>query len=137
MDLDLSSLNWIALLVSLVVGQIVSTIWFVPIFGTAWAKAYGVADSKAHTKDVPPWTYAVGALCTFTLALSLALLQGAFGITTVAGALQLAAFVGVGIAATTMIPGQAFLRRWKVAAMTVGSQLAIIVAMSLVLVLMG
>ena len=130
-------LQWVAILVSVVVGQIVSTLWFVALFGEPWAREYGVASSKEHTKEVPPYTYAVGIACTTALAISLAVLQRAFGVQSVGGALQLAGFVSVGLCIATGVPGQAFLRRWRVALLACGSQVAMIVAMSIVLVLVG
>ncbi|MEM7156515.1 MAG: DUF1761 domain-containing protein [Myxococcota bacterium] len=137
MEIDFSQLSWVAVLVSVVVGQIVSTLWFVVLFGEPWAREYGVASSKEHTKEVPPYTYAVGIACTAALAISLAVLQGAFGVTGIGGALKLAGFVSVGLCIATGVPGQAFLRRWRVASIACGSQVAMIFAMSVVLVLVG
>ncbi|MCA9705016.1 MAG: DUF1761 domain-containing protein [Myxococcales bacterium] len=121
----------------MIVGQLVSTIWFVVLFGEPWAREYGASSKQQHTKEVPPYTYGVGLLCTATLVVALALLQRALGVTTMGGALGLAAFVSVGFCIATGVPGQAFLRRWRVAALAFGSQVAMIVAISAALVLMG
>jgi hypothetical protein len=53
MESELSNLNWIAVLVSIVLGQIVSTVWFVVLFGEPWAQAYGAESKLQHTKEVP------------------------------------------------------------------------------------
>ncbi len=69
--------------------------------------------------------------------MTLALLQGALAVTSVGAALTLAALVSVGLCIATGVPGQAFLRRWKVAQLAFGSQTAMIFAISLVLVVLG
>jgi len=137
MSFDLAALNWLAILVGVVAGQVVSTVWFVVLFGEPWAREYGAPNKQQHTKEVPGYTYGVGALCTAALTISLALLQAALGITTVGGALGLAALVSVGFCIATIVPGQAFLKRWRVAALTFGSQTAMIFAISIVLAAFG
>ncbi len=137
MDLGLSGLNWLGILAGVVSGQIVSTVWFVVLFGDPWAKEYGAADKKQHTQEVPGYTYAVGVLCTAALTVSLAILQAALAVTTVGAALQLALLVSVGFCVATGVPGQAFLRRWRVAQLAFGSQVAMIFVISLVLVSVG
>ena len=137
MAFDFSTLNWLAVLAGFVAGQVVSTIWFVVIFGDPWAKAYGAVDKKQHTKEVPPYTYGVGMLCTFALTVSIALLQGALSVTTIGGAIQLGVFLSVGFCIATLVPGQAFLRRWSVAVLAGGSQVAMILTISVVLALLG
>ncbi|MFK7846021.1 MAG: hypothetical protein AB8G77_12035 [Rhodothermales bacterium] len=60
LDFSFSELNWLAIVVSIIAGQIVSTIWFVALFGEPWAKEYGAASKQQHSKEIPPYTYAVG-----------------------------------------------------------------------------
>ena len=133
MDLDLSSLNWGAVLVSVVAGQVVSTVWFVALFGQPWAEEYGAADKKQHTSEIPGYTYGVQAFCTLLLVLSLALLQSWLGVSSAGGALGLGALVSVGFCVATGLPGQAFLKRWRVAGIALGSQVAMIMTISLIL----
>ena len=135
MSFDLAALNWLAILVGVVAGQVVSTLWFVVLFGEPWAREYGAASKQEHTKEVPGYTYGVGVLCTTALVISLALLQAALNVTTVGAALGLGIFVAVGFCIATIVPGQAFLRRWRVATLSFGSQTAMILVISLVLVL--
>ncbi len=137
MIFEITSLNWLGIGAAVLVGQLVSTFWFVGLFGKPWAEEYGVADAKEHTKALPPYTYAAGLVCTISLAVSLAVLQGSMGVQTTSSALVLALFVSVGFCLSTLLPGQAFLRRWRTAAIAGGSQVAMIVAMSLTLVLVG
>lgn len=137
MNIDVSALNWIAILAGIVAGQVVSTIWFVVLFGEPWAREYGAKDKKQHTKEVPPYTYGVGVLCTSALVISIALAQAAFGVAGIGDALTLAAFISVGFCIATGVPGQAFLRRWGVAVLAFGSQTAMIFVISVVLVVLG
>lgn len=137
MELDLTALNWLAILIAVIAGQVVSTIWFVILFGEPWARAYGAKDKKQHTKEVPGYTYAVGVLCTAALVIAIAVLQNALAVKTLGSALQLGLFLSVGFCIATGVPGQAFLRRWNVAVIAYGSQVAMILVISTVLVLFG
>lgn len=133
MDFDLSSLNWLAVLVSVIAGQVISTVWFVVLFAAPWAAEYGAADAKQHTAEVPPYTYGIGVASTATLTLSIALLQSALGTSGAVEGLLVGLFVAVGFCVATMLPGQAFLRRLRVFAIAAGSQTAMILAISTIL----
>ncbi len=135
MEVQLSEINWWAVLASVVAGQVISTVWFVVLFGDPWAKEYGAADKKQHTKEVPGYTYGVQLLCTVLLVLSLAVVQQWLAVDSVGEALMLAGLVIIGFTVATGLPGQAFLKRWRVAAIALGSQAAMIVGISLVLAL--
>ncbi len=137
MELSFGALDWVAVLVGVVVGQVVSTVWFVVLFGEPWARAYGAKSKQEHTRQVPGYTYAVGVACTFVLTVSIALLHAALGVTEVGAALGLGAFLGLGLCVATCLPGQAFLRRYDVAWIAAGSQTAMILAISATLVLVG
>ena len=134
MELDVSALNWVAVLVAVIAGQVVSTVWFVVLVGDPWARAYGAKDKKQHTSEVPGYTYGVGVLCTATLVITIALLQAALKVTDVGAALKLGVLLALGLCLATIIPGQAFLRRWSVASLAGGSQVAMILVISVVLV---
>lgn len=127
------SLNWLAVLVSVVAGQIISTVWFTALFGEPWAKEYGATDRKEHTKQVPGYTYAVQALCTIVLVIGSAIVQRSLGVDTFGEALGFAAFVSLVFVVATGIPGQAFLKRWRVAALAGGSQVVMVFAVSIIL----
>lgn len=136
MELDFSALNWVAILVAVIAGQVVSTVWFVVLFGDPWARAYGAKDKKQHTSEVPGYTYAVGLLCTAALVLTIALLQAALSVSDVGAALKLGVVLALGLCIATLVPGQAFLRRWSVAALAGGSQVAMILVISVILVVL-
>jgi len=135
MDLDFGQLNWLAILACVVAGQIVLTLWFVVLFGEPWAKAYGGgAMTKAqHTKEVPPYTYGIGAACVFLLSVGVSVLQTALGVDGVGGALQLACFLSVAVFVAMAMPAYAFLRRWNAWAIGAGSQIVLIFVVSTIL----
>ena len=133
MEVSLSEINWPAVGASVVAGQIISTLWFTVLFGDPWAKEYGAEDRKQHTKDIPGYTYAVQVACTIALVLTLALLQVWLGVESIVDARVLAVVVSIGFCVATLLPGQAFLGRWRVFAIAAGSQGAMIFAISIIL----
>ncbi len=137
MEFDVAALNWLGIAAGVIAGQIVSTLWFVVLFGDPWAREYGAKDRKEHTKEVPGHVYAVGLACTVALVTAIALLQQALAVTTIGAAIELGVLLSVGLCIATGLPGQAFLRRWRVAALASGSQVAMILVISVVLVLLG
>ena len=133
MALDFSGIHWLAVLISFIAGQAISTVWFVLLFGEPWAKEYGASSRQEHTSAVPGYTYAVQALCTLVLVISMALLQEWLFVDTMGEALWLGVFVAVGLVVANGIPGQAFLRRWRVAGIAFGCQSVMVMAISLTL----
>ena len=133
MELTLSGINWFAVLASIAAGQVISTVWFVVLFGEPWAREYGAADKKQHTAEVPGYTYAVQALCTVALVLPLAMMQQWLSVGSLTDALKLGFLVAVGFCIATSVPGQAFLKRWRVAAIALGCQATMTIAISLIL----
>lgn len=133
MAFDFTSLNWLAVLASVIAGQMVSTIWFVALFGEPWAQEYGASSRQQHAKELPGYTYGIGLLCTITLVLSIATLQQALAIETATGALGLGLFVALGFCVASGLPGQAFLKRWRAFFIAYGSQIVMILVISLIL----
>ena len=133
MDFNFAEINWLAVVASVVAGQIISTVWFVALFGEPWAQEYGAESKAQHTKEVPMYTYGVQLSCTVVLVISLALLHRAVGVASVVDALQVGVFVALGFCIATGVPGQAFLKRWRVAAIAYGSQTAMILGISVIL----
>jgi len=132
-ELPLSELNWLAVLVSVIAGQVISTVWFVVLFGDPWAAEYGAADKKQHTKEVPGYTYGVQALCTIVMVITLAILFRWLAVDSAGEALTVGGLVGVGFCVATGVPGQAFLKRWRVAALAFGCQFVMVLAAALIL----
>ena len=133
MEFGFGSFNWPAIIASVIAGQLISTIWFVVLFGEPWAAEYGAANKQQHTKEIPGYTYGVGLLCTIVLVLSIAVLQRALSIDSVGSAIGLGLFVAIGFCAATGLPGQAFLKRWRVFWIAYGSQTVMILTVSAIL----
>ena len=118
--------------------QIYLTLWFSVFFGSKWAKAYRPGTSKAeHTKEIPGYTYAIGALCTFVLVLGIAIVQSSLEIESWSAGLELAAFISVAIILSTTVPGYAFLKRWNALWLAVTSQVSLVFILSVILALWG
>lgn len=133
MVLDLAGINWLAVLVCIIVGQIVLTVWFAVVFADPWARAYGVADKKQHTAEVPMYTYGIGLACTIALTMGLAILQKNLGVTTLGGGLSSGIFVALMFCVATALPGYAFLRRWSAFVLAIAAQVVVILIVSVIL----
>ncbi len=131
--MNVLALNWMAVVAGIIGAQVISTVWFVVLFGDPWAKEYGAESKQQHTKEIPPYIYGVQLLCTIALVVTLALLHQALGVNSLVGALGIGLLVSVGFCIATGLPGQAFLKRWRVAAIALGSQVAMIMGASLIL----
>lgn len=134
MGLSFNGLNWLPIIVCVVAGQVFLTVYFTAVFGKPWAAAYGPGKTpKEHTAEVPKYTYAIGAACTFALTLVVALLQGAIGVTSIGDAIKLGAVLSTGLVLASMAPGYAFLRRWSAFWLAAGSQVALTIMVSIIL----
>ena len=133
MNVDLSSLNWLAMGICLVVGQVFLSLWFIVIFGTSWAKEYGVQDKKQHTKEIPGYTYGIQAFCTLMLIIGLAIMQSIMGVESLLEGLLLGLFVAFFYTIATAFPGYIFLKRTKAFLMAIGSQTILILIVSIIL----
>lgn len=135
MELNVETLNWLAIGVSIIIGQLFLTVWFTALFGTPWAKAYGATDKKQHTEEIPGYTYGIGLLCTALLTIGIALLQSTLSIDTLGGGVALGLFIALFFCLATMLPGYAFLKRWNAFFLAVGSQASVILILSIILAL--
>ncbi|MEL6184938.1 MAG: DUF1761 domain-containing protein [Myxococcota bacterium] len=133
MSISFTDVNWLALLVCVVLGQIFLTVWFAVIFAKPWASAYGVASPQEHTRAIPGYTYGLGAACVFLLSFGLQALQSRLQISGIAGGVTLGVFVALFFAFSTALPGYAFLKRWRAFALAIGSQATLVVLLSTVL----
>jgi len=135
LEIIFSDLNFFAIVVSIIAGQIISTIWFVLLFGEPWAKEYGAVDKQQHTKEIPPYTYIIGLFCTTTLVFSIAILQQWLAISSTSAGIALGIFLAIGVSLATSLPGYIFLKRWSAFLLAFGSQFIMIIAISLILAL--
>lgn len=133
MTFDFGNLNWLAILLSIVIGQVFLTVWFAVLFAEPWARAYGAADKAAHTKDIPGYTYGVGLACMIALTLGLALLQNSLGVQSLGAGLSSGFVVALCFCLATALPGYAFLGKWNAAAIAIGSQFVVILILSSIL----
>ncbi len=76
----IGQLNWVAIRLCVVLGQVARTLWFTALFGTPWARAYGVATREEHARAIPPWTYGVGVVCTLLVTVGIASLRNILGV---------------------------------------------------------
>ena len=133
MNFDLVSLNWLAVGTCLVLGQVFLSVWFIVIFGTPWAREYGVQTKKEHTQAIPGYTYAVQAFCTLCLILGIAIMQSMLGIESFKDGALFGLFVVVLYSLATALPGYIFLKRMNAFLMAMGSQAILILILSVIL----
>ncbi len=133
MELNLHTFNWMAILACIVIGQAFLTTWFVVIFANPWAKVYGVQTKQEHMNEIPGYTYAIGLVCTALLTMGIASLQAALSVTTAVEGAQLGLLLAVTIGLATALPGYAFLKRWKALALAMGSQMILLLLISVIL----
>lgn len=139
MPISFAAINWLAIVACIVAGQVLLTVWFAVIFADPWARAYGGATmtKTQHTKEIPGYTYAIGAACVAALAITLSLLRHALAIDGVGASLGLGTLVGLGVFIPMALPAYAFLRRWNAFGLGASSQLVLVLVLSLVLELVG
>ena len=135
MIVDLITVRGPAIVACVIVGQVFLTVWFTVLFGDPWAKTYGVDDKKQHAREIPGYTYALGAACVLLLSLGLATLQAQLQVGSIAEAVGWGAFVALFFSVATALPGYAFLKRWRAFALAIGSQVSLTILLSLVLAL--
>ena len=137
MEIAFSDLNWIAIIVAVVVGQVLLTLWFTVLFGQPWANAYGAEDRAAHTRDVPGSAYGVGLACMVALVFATAFLHQAAQVTDLSGGLIFGLIAAIGYGVATVLPGYGFLLKSAAGRIAAGSQASAIVVVWLVLSVFG
>ncbi len=103
--LDISGLNWLAILVATVAGFVIGGIWYGPLFGNAWMSALGKSPDDIQPSPKPFVISFVTALIT---AIVLAVLINALDISTLGGGVMIGLLIGVGFIATAMASDSAF-----------------------------
>ena len=133
MEIAFSSVNWIAIIVAVIAGQALLTLWFTLLFGESWANAYGAENRAAHTQAVPGSTYGIGLACMVVLVIGTALLHQAVGINSIDGGLVFGVIAALAYGLATVLPGYGFLLNLDAGRIAAGSQAAVILVVSLVL----
>ncbi|HEX8762131.1 MAG TPA: DUF1761 domain-containing protein [Candidatus Saccharimonadales bacterium] len=134
-------INWLAVAVATFIGTAIAGIWYQEaVFGKAWRKATGVTPKQSKQAGNSPM--GVLLLVNFVTAVALAILvyisSHFFGNHSVGFALLNGAAAGLALSATTLIVHNGFeLKPKKLTFINVAYQLAIFLAMTLVIGLFG
>lgn len=103
--LEISGLNWLAIIVATVAGFIIGAIWYGPLFGDAWLSAIGKTADQIQPSPAP---FVISFFTALITAIVLAMLISALNISTLGGGVVLGLLVGVGFIATAMASDAAF-----------------------------
>jgi hypothetical protein len=100
MSLDVSQLNWLAVLVGAVIYFVIGAAWFAPaVFGRPWMASIGWDESRPRP-ETNPVSYAGPALFYLVASIATGLLAAATGTDTIQEGVVLGLVVGVGYALT-------------------------------------
>lgn len=98
MSFDLSSINWLAVVVAAAIYFFLGALWYSPpLFARPWQAAIGWDESRGPIQ-ANPMTYAVPALLYLIVAIALAILAGATGTDTLTEGITLGLITGLGFA---------------------------------------
>ena len=103
--LEISGLNWLAIIVATAVGFIIGAIWYGPLFGDAWLSAIGKTADQIQPSPAP---FVISFFTALITAIVLAMLINALDVSTLGGGVVLGLLVGVGFIATAMASDAAF-----------------------------
>jgi hypothetical protein len=92
------SLNWLAIIASVVAAMVLGMIWYGPLFGKPWMKLVGLTQKDAE-KDMAQ-SMILGLLNSLVIAVVISLLLNMMNITELSAGLQLGALVSIGFFAT-------------------------------------
>lgn len=103
--LEISGLNWLAILVATVAGFVIGGIWYGPVFGDAWLSALGKTADEIQPSPTP---FIISFITALITAIVLAVFINALDISTLGGGIVIGLLVGVGFIATAMASDSAF-----------------------------
>lgn len=103
--LELTGLNWLAILVATVAGFALGGIWYGPIFGDAWLAALGKTADQIQPSATP---FVISFFTSLVTAIVLAMFISALNISTLGGGVMIGLLVGVGFIAAAMASDSAF-----------------------------
>ncbi len=103
--LELTGLNWLAILVATLVGFALGGIWYGPIFGDAWLAALGKTADQIQPSATP---FVISFFTSLVTAIVLAMFISALNISTLGGGVTIGLLVGIGFIATAMASDSAF-----------------------------
>jgi Protein of unknown function (DUF1761) len=109
MTLDLSAINWLAVIVATVIYFALGAVWFAPQtpIGRAWVSASGYQSPMSGASSSNLF-YIVPAATTFVMVVATALIAGATGTDTLTEGVVLGLLIGIGYAAMIVATTAAF-----------------------------
>jgi Protein of unknown function (DUF1761) len=108
-SIDLSAINWLAVIVATVIYFALGAAWFAPQtpIGRAWMSASGYQSPTTGAASSNLF-YLVPAATTFVIVVATAMLASATGTDTLGEGVVLGLIVGIGYAATILLTTAAF-----------------------------
>jgi hypothetical protein len=95
LNINLSEINYLAVLVTGIIHMVTNLVWFLPkFFGKAWAEL-----TQKEMKPAPQWIWA-GVVSHLLVAFTLAILVNLAGATTILGGIMVAALAWLGFVVT-------------------------------------
>ncbi len=121
--MDMSSINWLAVVVCVVLNVGAGFIWYHPaVFFKPWWK--GIGKSEDEVADPNPMLYVWTLLAAFVEAVFVSFLLSTMGSTTIASGLTAGFMIWLGFVATTNLVNNLFAGRgFKVWAIEAGNHL--------------
>lgn len=77
MSFNLTTINWLAVLVAAFATFMLGGVWYTALFGKAWRKAHGYDEARVkelQARTPPPVFFALMIICYFVVALGMAIL---------------------------------------------------------------
>jgi hypothetical protein len=107
--IDLSSLNWLAILGATIAAFVLGGLWYGPLFGNAWLAALGKTEDELQPSATP---FVVSFFTALLTCITMAWLMQALGIQGALAGAAFGAVTGIGFIATAMASDSAFCR-WR------------------------
>src|SRR5574338_742460 len=120
--MDMSSVNWIAVIICVVLGMIIGAIWFSPkVFYTIWRKGIGKSETEMRmAQGGGPMLWILTVLAAFVEATALAFLLPAMNATGIGGGAAAGFMIWLGFIAPTNLVNKLFaghgLKVWAIEA---------------------
>lgn len=128
---DLSSVNWLAVLVASLTGFMIGGLWYGPLFGRAWMAALGKTEADIRPSPAP---FVISFVTSAVTAIAIAALLAPLGVAGAVDGAVLGLVVGIAFIATAMGSDAAFcgwgVRLWAIQA---GYRVTYAVAMGAIL----
>ncbi len=102
MTIILSSVNYLAVIVSAIAAMVLGALWYGPLFGKSWMSASGMTDKKLKEMKSKGMgkSYVLNFISTLVMAYILALFVGITGATTAMAGIALSFWIWLGFMAT-------------------------------------